>query len=374
MPDRTRLPAIDLMRGVVMILMTLDHASDALNRDRLMTDGTSLWTPGTPLPAGQFLLRWVTHLCAPTFVLLAGAALALSTEARVRGGESPAAIDRHIALRGLWLVALDAVWMSPALVGPGRVLLQVLYAIGGSLVCMAALRRLPDRALLAVGIGLAVVDEPLAMAASTLHVADTVPVALLVTGGFFAGGRFIVGYPLLPWLGILCAGFVLGRKLLTWDATDRDRRAVETLTAWGMGLLLLFVVVRGANSVGNMGLFRDDGSLVQWLHVSKYPPSISFDGLEVGLACLVLAWLFATTRRRPAFARPVRVLGQVALFYYLVHLHALVVVAQVAGIRGRLGIGATFVGTVGALALLYPLSAAYQRYKAANPGGWRRYV
>jgi uncharacterized membrane protein len=383
-----RLPAIDVMRGFVMILMTVDHASGALNSGRLMTDATSLWTPGTPLPAAQFFLRWVTHLCAPTFVLLAGASLALSTAARVRSAESPAGIDRRMALRGAWLIVLEAAWMSPALLGPGRVLFEVLYAIGGSFVCMTALRRLPDGALLAVALALAILDEPLAVAASTLHVADTIPVALLVTGGLFAGGRFIVGYPLLPWLAILCAGFVLGRKLLAWDsarssdresafgqgAADRDSRVARALTAWGIGLLLVFVVVRGANSVGNMGLLRDDGSLVQWLHVSKYPPSIAFDGLELGLACLLLAALFAATIRRPQLAAPVRVLGQVALFYYLLHLHALVLVAQLAGVRARLGITATLVGAAAALALLYPVCAAYQKYKAANPGGWRQYI
>jgi uncharacterized membrane protein len=374
MRDKTRVPAIDVMRGLVMILMTLDHSSDAFNRGRLVTDSATMWTPGMPLPTGQFLLRWVTHLCAPTFVLLAGASLALSTETRVRRGDPPAAIDRHIALRGLLLVAFDVVWMSAAFVGPGRVLLQVLYAIGASLMCMVVLRRLSDAALLAVGIGLALLEEPLAALSSMTGIGNTFVVALLVTGGTFARAQLIVGYPLLPWLGILCAGFVLGRKLLRWDGSARDRHAARILAAWGVGLLTVFIAVRGMNSVGNMGLLRDDASFVQWLHVSKYPPSIAFDALELGLAGVLLAAFFTISRRRLRFVAPVAVLGQVALFYYLLHVHVLVLAGQVGGVRGRLGVGATFAGAAGTLALLYPLSVAYRRYKHANPGGWRQYV
>src|SRR5262249_9028655 len=125
---------------------------------------------------------------------------------------------------------------------------------------------------------------------------------------------------------------------------------------------------------GNMLLLRDDGSLVQWLHVSKYPPSIAYDALELGLASLLFAGLFVVVERRPGFAAPVRTLGQVALFYYLLHIHLMALVAEAAGVRATLGIGAAFGGAALALLVLYPLSAAYGRYKAANPGGWRQYV
>jgi uncharacterized membrane protein len=371
---KARLPAIDVMRGLVMVLMTVDHASEEFNGGRLFTDGVFVWTPGTALPAGQFFLRWITHLCAPTFVLLAGAALALSTEARARRGDAPGTIDRHIVLRGGLLVLLEVAWMSPVMVGPGSVLLQVLYAIGASLACMAALRRLSDRALLATGLALAILAEPLAGLLIATHLSATVPAALLVTGGFFADGRFIVAYPLLPWLAIMCAGWVLGRRLLAWPEGDRNRAAARVLAVWGVALLATFVVVRGVNSYGNMALLRDDASLVQWLHVSKYPPSVAFDGLELGLACVLLAGLFAAGDGVARFAGPVRTLGQVALFYYLLHIHLLALAAVLGGVRGQLGIGTTLVAAAGALALLYPLVAAYGRYKAAHPGGWRQYI
>jgi uncharacterized membrane protein len=369
-----RLPAIDLMRGIVMILMTIDHASHTFNKGRIFGDSVFQWKPGTQLPAGQFLTRWITHLCAPTFVLLAGTALALSTDARVKRGDRAADIDRHIATRGALLVALDAVWMSFVFVGPGKVLFQVLYAIGASFLCMVPLRRLSDRALLAVGLGLALLDEPLLGVLSLGHLEQSLPAALVASGGYFANGHFLVGYPLFPWLGMMCAGWVLGRKLLALTDAERSTVATRILLAWGVGLLLLFAVVRGANSFGNMLLYRDDGSLVQWLHVSKYPPSIAYIGLELGIASLMLAALFAVTQRRPGFASPVQTLGKVALFYYLLHAHLMLLAGWLAGVIDRFDVASAYLGAAATVAALYPLCGVYRRYKVAHPGGWTRYV
>ncbi len=373
-PPSSRLPAVDVMRGLVMVLMTVDHASEAFNGGRLLTDSTLMYTRGTPLPVLQFLTRWVTHLCAPTFVLLAGTALALSTESRIRRGDTPGAIDRHLAIRGALLIALEAAWMSPVMVGVGRVLFQVLYALGASFLLMIPLRRLGDRALLAIGLGIAVLDEPLLSALGAAGLRTTLPVALLAGPAFFAKGRFIVAYPALPWLAIMCVGWVLGRRLLAWPPGERDRIAARTLAAWGISLLALFVLVRGVNGSGNMGLLREDGSLVQWLHTSKYPPSVSYDAMELGISALVLAALFRICRRDPGFAAPLRALGQVALFYYLLHIHLMVKLAELAGVHGKFGVASAWLGAAGTLVALAPVCARYRRYKAANPGGWRQYI
>jgi len=102
----SRVFGFDWMRGLVMVLMTVDHASEMFNAGRFVSDAYFLYKPGTPLPVVQFLVRWVTHLCAPTFVFLAGASLALSTMKRLKAGESEASIDRSIVIRGLLIVAL----------------------------------------------------------------------------------------------------------------------------------------------------------------------------------------------------------------------------------------------------------------------------
>ena len=250
----------------------------------------------------------------------------------------------------------------------------MLYAIGMSFLCMVPLRRLSDRALLGVGLGLALLDEPLLGVLSLGHLERSLPAALVASGGMFAGGHFIVGYPVFPWLGMMCAGWVLGRRLLALPEAERDAAATRLLAAWGVGLLLLFAVVRGANSFGNMLLYRDDGSLVQWLHVSKYPPSIAYIGLELGIASLVLAGLFAVTHRRPGFAGPVQTLGKVALFYYLLHAHLMMLAGWLAGILDRLGLASAYVGAAATAVVLYPFCVVYRRYKVAHPGGWTRFV
>src|SRR5690349_20956383 len=155
-PSRVR--AIDWLRGLVMLLMTVDHAGHWLDAHHLFGDMAT--APMTPLPPGEFLTRWITHLCAPTFVFLAGAALALSVTRRRALGDDERTIDRFIASRGLFIAALDPLWMSWVF-APGHVLLQVLYAIGFGLVAMVPLRRLPDGLVLATGLALVVGGEAL---------------------------------------------------------------------------------------------------------------------------------------------------------------------------------------------------------------------
>jgi len=348
-----------------MVLMAVDHASGVFNAGRLMTDGIVLYTPGAPLPTAQFLTRWITHLCAPTFVFLAGTALALSVARRREAGDTEAEIDRFLVTRGAFIALLDPLWMSWVF-APGEVLLQVLYAIGASLAAMALLRRLPDRWLLAGAIVIVVGGEALTGLALVLGGGNpTPPVALLLTGGQF--GRLIVAYPLLPWLAIMVLGWCFGRTL-TRVGTDA---AARLLAIAGTGALALFAVVRALNGYGNMRLPRDGGSLVQWLHVSKYPPSLSYTALELGLMALILAPLLRARRPGPA---ALLVLGQTALFFYLLHVHVLVGAATALGVAHQGGLAATYAAALAVLLVLYRPCVSYGRYKRAHPDGWPRYV
>ncbi|HZR79853.1 MAG TPA: heparan-alpha-glucosaminide N-acetyltransferase domain-containing protein [Candidatus Binatia bacterium] len=365
-----RLPALDWLRGVVMVLMTVDHASGVLNAGRLMSDSAFMYRPGTPLPAGQFFTRWITHLCAPTFVFLAGAVLALSVARREAAGEPARAIDRFIVTRGLFIAALDVVWMSPVFV-PGRVLLQVLYAIGASLIAMAFLRRLSPRRLLVTALAIIVGGEALTgLALLPSAGTPSIPAALLLTGGEL--GPVIVGYPLAPWLAIMMLGWVFGKSL----ASAPEGALVRRIVAASFAALVVFAVLRAANGYGNMQLFREGSSLVQWLHVSKYPPSLTYTALELGLMALALAILFRLERVPAAETalRPLRLLGQTALFYYLLHVHFLEVAAWVAGASHRHGLAATYAAALVAVVVLLPLCAWYRGYKSAHPDGWPRYV
>jgi uncharacterized membrane protein len=191
----------------------------------------------------------------------------------------------------------------------------------------------------------------------------------LISGG--RRGHLIVGYPLLSWLGIMMIGWAFGSRL----ASAREFRPTRLLAIAGVVLLALFGVLRGLDGFGNMALHRTDDSLVQWLHVSKYPPSVTFTSLELGIMALVLAAFFALSRKgEPRMLKPVAVLGSTALFFYLLHVHLLEGAAWALGLHPRLGLGATWLATAIAILVLYYPCVRYQRYKATHDNLMTRYV
>jgi uncharacterized membrane protein len=147
------------------------------------------------------------------------------------------------------------------------------------------------------------------------------------------------------------------------------------LTFAGVALLATFLAVRGANAYGNMALPREDGSLVQWLHVSKYPPSVTFVGLELGIMALVLAVLALFARTAvPSSPNPLVVFGQTPMFFYILHIPLLALLARALGVEHALGLGAAYGFAALAALVLLPLCIWYSRYKAAHPTGFTRYL
>lgn len=367
---KIRLPAIDAMRGIVMVLMAMDHASHAFNAGRYAKDSFVWYASGSEIPAAQFLTRWMTHLCAPTFLFLAGFVLALSVARRQVRGESERSIDTDIIIRGILILLLDPLWMSIGF--GGNTLLQVLYAIGASFCLMVPLRRLGTVILLLIGLGLIFLSEGLVkMTAGAGNELQPGPAgALLITGLHKVMGAFVL-YPLLPWLAYMILGWVCGRHMLGKDAF----RPVRFFTTAGVLSLGAFLIVRGLNTYGNMFLYRDDNSVLQWLHVSKYPPSLTFSALELGLMFLILAFLFAWYRNRnAAAANPLQVFGRTPLFFYVIHVHLLAAGARVLNIYRAGGLAETFAATVAVLLLLYPLCRWYGRLKQAHPKSLLRYL
>jgi uncharacterized membrane protein len=364
-----RIRAIDWLRGLVMMLMTIDHAGHTYDAHHYMTDGAFMWKPGSIIPTGEFLTRWVTHLCAPAFVLLAGTSLALSTEKR-RGEPGQTAF---IVKRGLLIAALDPLWMSLAMEGWHVIILQVLYAIGLSLVCMAFLRRLSTGALLALGIAIQAFGE------FSSHIGFASQPLQVIWALTFVGGpvtpHLLIGYPFVPWLSIMIFGWVLGRWIVETRERDNASRA-PLLAGIGVALLALFVVVRALDGYGNWGLHRDSLAFLQWLHVAKYPPSIAYSSLELGLAFLLLALFFRLDggSERRALA-PFALFGSTAFFYYLLHFHLLAGVELVLRLdTGTHGLVKTYAATACVLVALAPACMWYRRYKRAHPNGWPRYI
>ncbi|MCG8420018.1 MAG: heparan-alpha-glucosaminide N-acetyltransferase domain-containing protein [Proteobacteria bacterium] len=373
---KNRIVSLDYMRGVVIVLMAIDHASSAFNGGRFAADSHFFYRPGMELPVDQFLTRWITHLCAPAFLFLAGAALALSIERRVRDGHSNWSINRRLLVRGSLIALLDVIWIS-IFWAPGRILLQVLYAIGISMILMIPLRTLSNRWLAGIAIGFFIGAESILNALGSSTDQST---SVLLTLTLYPGlvDVFACLYPVLPWLAMMILGWVFGRYLLTWWGTETTRRALPViLSVVGVIALFLFVLLRGLNGYGNMALLRDDSSLVQWLLVSKYPPSLTFVLLEGGLIALVLGGLFWRENRRDkpmGRNHPLLVFGQTSLFFYLLHIPILEVTARLFGLQKSAGLSMTYVAAAGVLIALYPLCRWYRSYKRAHPNSPLQYI
>lgn len=369
-PRSERLPAVDALRGVVMVLMTVDHASYAFNAGRYVTDSMAWYQPGSAIPAVQFMVRWMTHICAPTFVFLAGLALALSIARKQTRGVADQRIDADLIIRGLFILALDPLWMSLGF--GGKTVFQVLYAIGGGFCCMVLLRRLGMGTLLVMGMGLMVGGEALAGLAVWLGDGQHAgPLgAFLATGGRLGDFGYVL-YPLLPWLGYMILGLGCGRLL--------EHGTIKNPTRWfaSAGAILLgsFVVIRGLNGYGNMLLYRDNLGILQWLHVSKYPPSLAFGLLTLGLMGLGLALFFKIYAYGRAFSGdPLLVFGRTPLFFYVLHVHLLSGSAVLLGVWKTGGLADAFMAAAVVLLALYPLCRWYAGFKRSRPGSILRFV
>jgi uncharacterized membrane protein len=372
-PDRVsqRVASIDWMRGLVMILMVIDHASMAFDANHMSEDSAVYPGAGTmALPTAEFLTRWITHICAPTFVFLAGTSLALSVERRVVKGVDAWEIDKAILIRGAVIALLDPTLIS---LGSGRWTFQVLLAIGVSMVCMAPLRRLPSWALVSVGAGWMALGEVVTGWVWTPPGNSSIPAAFLVAT--YGSPTLNIKYPVVPWLAIMVLGWVFGRHLIRFAAGLSTVSGRWVLCASGAACLAVFTVVRYFASYGDMFLHRADNTWQQWLHVSKYPPSITYYTLELGILFLSLALLRTIELRTRVRENGVLfVFGQTAMFFYLVHRLSFEVPATYFGLREFDGFAATYGAAAVMLALLYPMCLWYRRVKAAHPRSILKYL
>ena len=366
-----RIAAIDWMRGFVMILMIFDHASMSFDRNHLDDDSALYANAMTmALPPGEFFTRWMTHICAPTFVFLAGTALALSIGRRLARGSSAWDIDRELLTRGAIIALLDPTLIS---LGLGHLSLSVLFAIGVSMMCMTVVRRLPDAGLLAFGLGWFLVGEWITALVWSPPGAASIPASLAVaTSG---GGAFSIKYPVVPWLAIMSLGWVFGRHMTRFTNGSARRTPAQVMFVAGLAALAVFAAARGLNGYGNMFLLRADDSWQQWLHVSKYPPSLTFASLELGLMALGLSAMLSL---EPLIGvrknGPLLVLGQTAMFYYLVHRFVFDATAFYGGLLGIGTISTTYIVGILMLVALYPLCRWYRGFKAAHPRSFLRYL
>jgi uncharacterized membrane protein len=311
-PPRNR--SIDLVRGVVMALMVLDHARDFFFASEI--DPTDILRA----PPILFLTRWVTHFCAPGFVLLAGAAAYLYGRKR-----SASELRRFLLTRGLWLIVLEVTvvrfgWLRDLTYG--FTFLQVIWAIGWSMVLLAPLSSLPPRVLAAIGAAIIVLHNALDGIEATSFGGFRFLWAVLHDPSRFEPFQdrvVYVAYPLIPWVGVIALGFGVG-ALFARPIAERRR----ALLAIGVGLSIAFAVLRGINAYGNPLPWGEHPepirTLMSFLNCEKYPPSLDYLLMTLGPIFVLLGLLESWTP--PAWiARPFDVFGRVPLFFYVGHLY-----------------------------------------------------
>lgn len=320
-PRPARLDSIDALRGLVMVLMALDHVRDFVYFDT-QTDPVDLEAAS----GGLFLTRWVTHFCAPVFLLLTGVGAAAAGQR----GRSPADLARFLITRGVWLVFLEVVvlrslgwfWNIDYTFLPG----WVIWVLGWSMVLLGLLLRLPKWLL--AGVGLALILGHNAWddfdgsrwgsyfwVWTLLHESASLIIAQRV--------EWNLGYPLVPWVAVPMVGYVLGQSL-AWTA----RRRAGLLLALGLLLTLGFVALRASQVYGEPRPWSVQASwgwtVLSFLNCTKQPPSLCFLLMTLGPALMLWGVLELWPPGRPW--RPLVTLGRVPLFYYLLHLpliHAL---------------------------------------------------
>ena len=380
-PVRRRLDHVDLLRGLVMVIMVLDHVRAYFTEVRF--DPTDL----TRTDLALFATRWITHYCAPVFVFLAGASAWIAGTRRTRGE-----LSRFLLSRGVWLILLEATvitfgWYFTTTLAFGLVA-QVIWAIGASMVVMAALVYLPMPAVAAFG-GLLVLGHNLLDGVTPERFGAFADLwrALHVSGPLEGLPVFLL-YPLAPWIGLMALGYAGGPLIFA-----QDGRAGRRLALAGTALVAAFVLLRALDVYGDPSpRLREGGAallLMSFLNTSKYPPSLLYLLMTMGPALAALA-LFR--RARGPLADALVTFGRVPFLFYVTHLylvHALAVAAGVtqgypasamADVFLRMpdgygfGLPVIYAVWLGVVVLLYPLCRRYAEVKARSRAWWLSYL
>ena len=305
-PAHFRLESVDLLRGVIMILMALDHTRDFFGQTPFSpTDPTQTTVP-------LFFTRWITHLCAPVFFLLTGTGAYLSLRKKSKGE-----LSKFLFTRGLWLLFLELTLFRCLGLQFNfdyrLTLLDVLWALGWAMIVLSALVHLPTRLVIAFGLVLIAGHNLLDRIQSSNPLWSILhsPNFVLTTPQH----SVFVAYPLIPWIGVTAVGYGLGQVFAL--ASDRRRRF---LLRTGLGITAAFAILRGMNIYGDPVLWTTQKSaaftVLSFLNANKYPPSLLFLLMTLGPALL---FLWAIDGGTPQFLRPALVLGKVPMFYYLLH-------------------------------------------------------
>lgn len=381
-----RIESIDILRGIVMVIMALDHVRDYFHYGSFFSDPTNLETT-TPF---LFFTRFITHYCAPVFVFLAGTSAFLYSTKKTK-----LELFKFLITRGFWLIFLafivnNFLWKFD--ITYSFIVLQVIWAIGLCMVLLSFIIFLPLRVLL--GIGLILVAghnllDGIVMEGTSIK---SIVWYLLHQQAFFTIGdtAFALAYPVIPWLGIMTLGYCFG-ILYKKDANPILRK--KYLLGIGLTFIALFFIIRGINSYGDLVPWTIQDSttktILSFFKVSKYPPSLVYTLITLGPSLL---FLYAVERVKNKITDFFLVFGRVPLFYYFLHIlliHVLAIIGilifggnwenmiltkdvfmNAKLINYGYSLFAVYMVWIGVIALLYYPSKKYMIYKANNKDKW----
>lgn len=384
-----RQPSIDIVRGIVMIIMALDHVRDLIHIDSITQSPTDLATTSPLL----FFTRWITHLCAPTFVFLAGTSVYLSLKSK----NNLTASRQHLIKRGLWLILLEFTVVNFGLffdIEFHTLLFEVIAAIGFGFIILGLILKIPSKTQGIIGLFILFFHNLLPL----IPFAENSVLKAILTPFFnpavfpFAGRAFIMGYPPIPWLGIMLVGFASG-KFFELENGERKKLFVKI----GLSALALFIVFRFANVYGDPVRWAPQKDSVfaflSLMNVTKYPPSLLFCLVTLGISFLLLAFAAQFNDR---IKKVFLVYGKVPLFYFVVHFYLIHIVTLIilfvqgfnwsqlefaAGSFGRpknlesgLPLWSIYIIWIFVVAILYKPCVWFGAFKAKNSNWWLKYI
>lgn len=382
---RSRIHSIDLLRGLVMIIMALDHTRDFFHAQGFSEDPLN-FTTTTPM---LFFTRWITHFCAPVFVFLSGASIYLQSLRKTKKE-----LSLFVIKRGLWLVLVEIIVVNFAFsfdIYFSAVGLTTIWSIGISMIILGLFIWLPFPLILVSGI-IIVFGHNLLDLYEKGRESFSIWYSLLHRVGFYPlheNFTLLVMYPFLSWAGLMMLGYCFGKLIYKFEGVERKK----VLLWLGLAITAFFIIIRIADFYGDPdvinGTDKPLDSVYTFLEVAKYPPSLLFMCMTIGPAIIFLAFF---DKASGAVARFISVYGRVAFFYYIIHFFLIHIVSTIFFLlRGKsfaegiyingdypnfikpgegYNLFIVYLFWIGIVAALYPLCKWYDSYKTRNKEKW----